>query len=75
MVDGLQVKTADLFEAPAILQRVDPALVGNYRLRDWSQTQGSLFRAVKLEKLVNGDASGQGPARQMRERDEFGTLA
>jgi lipoprotein-releasing system permease protein len=51
-VDGLQLKTADLFEAPRILQGVDPALVGEYRLRDWSQTQGSLFRAVKLEKLM-----------------------
>jgi lipoprotein-releasing system permease protein len=51
-VDGLQVKTTDLFEAPTILQGVDPSLVGDYRLRDWSQTQGSLFRAVKLEKLM-----------------------
>ena len=27
-------------------------LPGDFRVRDWSQTQGSLFRAVRLEKLM-----------------------
>jgi lipoprotein-releasing system permease protein len=51
-VDGLQVKTVDLFAAPAIVQSLADELPGDYRLRDWSQTQGSLFQAVKLEKLM-----------------------
>jgi lipoprotein-releasing system permease protein len=52
LVDGLQVRTTDLFEAPAILAALEGQLHGEFILRDWSQTQGSLFRAVKLEKLM-----------------------
>jgi lipoprotein-releasing system permease protein len=51
-VDGLQVRTPDLFAAPAILARLAGELPGEYQVRDWSQTQGSLFRAVKMEKIM-----------------------
>jgi lipoprotein-releasing system permease protein len=51
-VDGLQVKTADLFSAPETMLRLARDLPAHYTVRDWSQTQGSLFRAVKLEKLM-----------------------
>ena len=51
-VDGLQVRTTDLFAAPHIMASVMTALPGEFRVRDWSQTQGSLFRAVRLEKLM-----------------------
>ncbi|MFV8817370.1 lipoprotein-releasing ABC transporter permease subunit [Haliea sp. E17] len=51
-VDGLQVRTRDLFEAPGILHAAADALPGQLRVRDWSQTQGSLFRAVKMEKIM-----------------------
>jgi lipoprotein-releasing system permease protein len=51
-VDGLQVKTSDLFQAPEIMRRIARTLPAQYTARDWSQTQGSLFRAVKLEKLM-----------------------
>jgi len=51
-VDGLQVKTRELFEAPAIMAAVAAALPRGYAVKDWSQTQGSLFRAVKMEKLM-----------------------
>jgi len=51
-VDGLQVKTTDLFEAPAIMAALAPQLPPGYEVTDWSETQGSLFRAVKLEKLM-----------------------
>ncbi|MFK7975813.1 MAG: lipoprotein-releasing ABC transporter permease subunit [Halioglobus sp.] len=55
-VDGLQVKTPDLYSAPASLAALSDALPETVRdtliVRDWSQTQGSLFRAVKLEKLM-----------------------
>ncbi len=51
-VDGLQVRTPDLFAAPAILSRLAGQLPGDYQVKDWSQTQGSLFRAVKMEKVM-----------------------
>ncbi|MCB1703337.1 MAG: lipoprotein-releasing ABC transporter permease subunit [Halioglobus sp.] len=51
-VDGLQVKTSDLFEAPHIMQALAASLPESYVVKDWSQTQGSLFRAVKLEKVM-----------------------
>jgi lipoprotein-releasing system permease protein len=51
-VDGLQVKTIDLYRAPAIMAQLARTLPGGYSVTDWSQTQGSLFRAVKLEKLM-----------------------
>jgi len=53
-VEGLQVKTRELFSAPAIMRAIARKLPGKYRVMDWSQTQGSLFRAVKLEKLMVG---------------------
>ena len=51
-VDGLQVKTRDLFAAPEIMREVATQLPDTYSVKDWSQTQGSLFSAVKLEKLM-----------------------
>lgn len=51
-VDGLQVKTRDLFAAPQIMRALSAELPASYVVKDWSQTQGSLFRAVKLEKLM-----------------------
>jgi lipoprotein-releasing system permease protein len=51
-VDGLQVKTSDLFGAPQTMARLAATLPPDYEVTDWSQTQGSLFRAVKLEKLM-----------------------
>lgn len=51
-VDGLQVKTRDLFEAPDIMRSLATTLPATYAVKDWSQTQGSLFRAVKLEKVM-----------------------
>ncbi len=52
LVDGLQVKTVDLYGAPEILADLGATLGRDYRVLDWSQTQGSLFSAVKLEKLM-----------------------
>jgi len=51
-VDGLQVKTSDLFQAPNIMQALANLLPEGYAVTDWSQTQGSLFRAVKMEKIM-----------------------
>ena len=55
-VDGLQVKTQELFSAPQTMRSLSLALSStvspNLAVTDWSQTQGSLFRAVKMEKLM-----------------------
>lgn len=51
-VDGLQVRTRDLHEATQILGAVRARLSGEFLIRDWSQTQGSLFSAVKMEKIL-----------------------
>ncbi len=51
-VQGLQLQTSDLFAAPAILQKLAGELPDSYKVRDWSQTQGSLFQAVKMEKIM-----------------------
>lgn len=51
-VQGLHVKTTDLYSAGPIMNRVRASLGDEFRVRDWSQTQGSLFQAVKMEKIV-----------------------
>jgi lipoprotein-releasing system permease protein len=51
-VDGLQLRTRGLFEAPGILDSLGQALPAEATVRNWSQTQGSLFRAVKMEKVM-----------------------
>ncbi len=51
-VDGLQVRTSDLFQAPAIMADLARSLASEYDVSDWSQTQGSLFKAVKMEKVM-----------------------
>lgn len=53
-VGGLQVRTADLMTAPRQLTALTPILPQGLVVRDWSQTQGSLFRAVKMEKIMVG---------------------
>jgi lipoprotein-releasing system permease protein len=52
VVDGLQVKTVDLYSAPQTMAALAKQLPGDYRVTDWSQTQGSLFSAVKMEKVM-----------------------
>jgi lipoprotein-releasing system permease protein len=51
-VDGLQLRTTDLFSAPATLAALAAGLPESYTFKDWSETQGSLFRAVKMEKVM-----------------------
>lgn len=53
-IDGLQVKTADLMAAPRQLAQLATSLPPELRARDWSQTQGSLFQAVRMEKIMVG---------------------
>jgi lipoprotein-releasing system permease protein len=49
---GLKIKTSDMFSSANTLVAVQQHLGGEYQIKDWSQTQGSLFSAVKMEKIV-----------------------
>lgn len=55
-VDGLQLQTSDRYRSLAIaselLNQLPPEDQSQLSIRDWSQTQGSLFAAVKMEKTV-----------------------
>lgn len=49
---GLKIKTVDMFDSKRILTTAAAQLGSDYKIKDWSQTQGSLFAAVKMEKIV-----------------------
>lgn len=51
-VDGLRLRGTDLFDAPAIAAQLQQQLGPDYRVRDWGQSQGSLFGAIKMEKVM-----------------------
>ena len=53
-VQGLHVKTTNMFDAAKVMGELRTQLGNGYRVKDWSQTQGSLFQAVKMEKIVVG---------------------
>ena len=51
---GLHVKTDNMLDAPLIMSDIRQRLGDSVQVKDWSQTQGSLFQAVKMEKMVVG---------------------
>jgi len=56
-VQGIEIKTSDMYLATTVAQDIQHQLntfehKGSYNVTDWSQTQGSLFAAVKMEKTV-----------------------
>ncbi len=54
-VQGLHVKTTDLYSAGRVMAELRQQLgEQTFQVKDWSQTQGSLFQAVKMEKIVIG---------------------
>ena len=53
-VTGLEVKTTDRWVAPDVASRLSQQLGFPYRTQDWQEQNSSLFRALKLEKLVMG---------------------
>ncbi len=53
-VQGLRLRFDDIYLAPQRVQALLTALGPDYAGKDWSQTQGSLFNAVKMEKTVVG---------------------
>lgn len=53
-VDGVQLKTTDLFQARNIALEIGRSLPGIYYVSDWTRTQGNLFQAIQLEKRLVG---------------------
>jgi len=56
-VQGLQLKVGEIYQAAAVMdsfRRGDyiEQDTNLYTFKDWSQTQGSLFEAIKMEKMV-----------------------
>ncbi|WP_075185230.1 lipoprotein-releasing ABC transporter permease subunit [Teredinibacter haidensis] len=53
-VDGLHLKFDDIYRAPSAMNQLQQNIGEGVTAKDWSQTQGSLFQAVKMEKTVVG---------------------
>jgi lipoprotein-releasing system permease protein len=53
-VTGIEVKTANRWDAGAVAERITGALGWPYRTVDWQEQNRSLFQALKLEKLGMG---------------------
>ncbi|MBU3070372.1 lipoprotein-releasing ABC transporter permease subunit [Aestuariicella sp. G3-2] len=55
-VSGIELRTRDMYEADQLAQSIAKVLPSQFEqqltVRSWSQTQGSLFAAVKMEKTV-----------------------
>jgi lipoprotein-releasing system permease protein len=51
-VSGVRLKLDDLYRAPAVARTLSKTLVGNYDIRDWTQSHVNFFRAVQMEKRV-----------------------
>ena len=51
-VDGVQVRFDNVNEVETRLPQLREKLPESYRIIDWRSTQGSLFTAVKMEKII-----------------------
>jgi lipoprotein-releasing system permease protein len=51
-VQGLRIRLDDIYQAQNVTADLQQQLGDDYLLSDWSQTQGSLFQAVQMEKRM-----------------------
>lgn len=51
-VQGIRVAMDDIYSAQSVMAELSNTLGNEYTFTDWSQTQGSLFQAIKLEKRM-----------------------
>ena len=51
-VSGVRLKLDDLYRAPAVARNLSKTLVGDYDIRDLTQSHVNFFRAVQMEKRV-----------------------
>ncbi|MDQ3069803.1 MAG: ABC transporter permease [Acidobacteriota bacterium] len=50
--DFIELRAADMFEAPSLARRLETTLGTEYQLQDWSDMNSSLFSALWLEKMA-----------------------
>ncbi|AYC33423.1 lipoprotein-releasing ABC transporter permease subunit [Pseudomonas cavernae] len=53
-VQSVRLALKDLYQAPQVAAALAGQLGQGYRASDWTQTQGSLFSAMKMEKTMIG---------------------
>ena len=51
-VDGVQLLTDDLYNAASILKELKNKIIPQYRITSWEESQGSLFAAIRMEKIL-----------------------
>jgi len=51
-VDGVQLLTDDLYNAASILKKLKIKIIPEYRITSWEESQGSLFAAIRMEKIL-----------------------
>ena len=51
-VQGVRVAVDDIYAAKPVMDSLAEELGDTYKTTDWSQTQGSLFQAIELEKRM-----------------------
>jgi len=51
-VQGLRLKVSNIYAAQRVTAELQQQLGVDYQLKDWSETQGSLFQAIKMEKRM-----------------------
>jgi lipoprotein-releasing system permease protein len=53
-VSGIEIRTPDPMEADGVAERITSTMGMPYRTDDWKTMNGSLFSALKLEKMAMG---------------------
>jgi lipoprotein-releasing system permease protein len=56
--DHIELKVADIYEAPAIADRIASELGLDYGTQDWSDLNRQLYSALRLEKMAMGIGIG-----------------
>ena len=51
-MDGVQLLTDDLYNAASILKDIKKKITSQYRIISWEESQGSLFAAIRMEKIL-----------------------
>ena len=49
-VHGVRLKLDDLFRAPEVVWRLSRSLLGHFYTSNWTQSHGSLYQAIKMQK-------------------------
>ena len=49
-VHGVRLKLDDLFRAPEVVWRLSRSLLGQFYTSNWTQSHGSLYQAIKMQK-------------------------